>query len=653
MKILQRMLALCLLLATSVALVLPSAAAAPAPAVPGPPAPRPPVATPGPPAPGTTQIGWNQLGVSNRIEIAGTNQPAGVAVPVPQGVMPTVVTGQIGSVVNVSEGQVDVFDQKGILLGTIPVPTDLSTQKFVIKTSAAQVTDGRAELNFVLRDRNPPATSCSQPATVVLDQLATTYSGLAPNPRTVADFLPGYLDSISIRVGPQPTPEQQQAALTLVAELTQRYRPIPVRIDVDTSAGPPSASTGTSRIIEIRNGGQPQVAVEQGGTPAAVLVISGDGAALLRQVQLFTDRRVALAQSPTASVTSETENLSRSTNILTFSQLGMAGQASVLGTSTLYTGFDVTAFAAGSIQGAKIHVRAQYTPVVSGEGSVLVKSGSNVLATHTLDNSGTLDMSFDVPAEAISSYVGLALELRYNPDRECAPLSDRMTFALDPQSTVSVNPGTFNRGGFAVLPMAFTPDFNVAVDRPDQIRYAARAINLMGQQTAEPLRPNVTTLKEAAGSGVGLLVVATGSELAQAGMLPPVNPGEKNSVKVDGSPVTDVDLGGPLGVVQAFAHNNRTVLAIDANADWSLVDKSFDYIAQLESRWTSLTGDVVATGAAGVTVNLTIRDGGPMAHQPDLSTGWTWWLWATVAIGVLVVLAVAGLLIVRRRRAKV
>lgn len=601
--------------------------------------------------PGTNVVGWNQLGLTNRIELLGYNQPSDDAVPVPQGVTPAVVTGQIGSVVNVTTGRVDVYDARGILLGTIPVPVGPATEPFVVDTSAAQISDGVARLSFVLRgDDAHSTTSCSQSPAVTLTQLATTFSGEAPNPRTVADFLPGYLDAISIRVGPNPSHDQQQAALSLVAKLTQHYRPIPVRIDVDTSADPPAPmSTSTGRVIEIRDGGPPAVSVENGGTPAAVLVISGQGSALSRQIELFADRRVLLAQSQSASVTSSSDELTSSSQTLSFAQLGIAGQASVLGTTTLYAGFDVSRFAVGSIQGAKIHLLAQYTAVESGQGSVLIRSGDTVLASRALDKSGSLDLSVDVPADAIASNVGLALELRYLPDKECPPTTARITFALDPRSTVSVQPGSDSRSGFAGLPMAFTPDFDVAVDHPDQIRYAARAINLIGQQTALPLRPNVRAIADVAKSRVGLLVVSSGDWLKRSGMNPPLMPAEGASVKVDGSPVTDVDLNGPLGVVQTFSDNGRTVLALNTSGDSALLDRSLDYIAGLEGRWASLSGDVVATGAAGSTVNLTVRN---MAPEPAASKWWKWWTWITVAVGAAAVLAVASTLIIRRRRAK-
>lgn len=595
------------------------------------------------------QIRWESLGVSERLDLIGENQPVDVSIPVPAGVRPGTLTGQVGSVVNVADGRIEVMDGRDSILGSFPVPREAESKPFSVNVSGAEIVDGTATLRFVLRDRGPVADSCSQPPSLSLTQLGNSFTGPTPNPRTVSDFLPGYLDEIVIRVGPSPTPAEQQAALTLVAELTRLYRPMPVRIDLDTSGAPSAKGAPGRRVIEISEGGKAAMAVKNPGTQAAVLAIGGTGEELTRQVDLFADRRFTLAQTDSAATLYATPNRTESTDIKTFAQLGMTGEASVLGTTTLYAGFDVARFAVGPITGARVHLKARYTPVVGGEASILVRSGSTVLATRRLDESGVLDLTGDIPAESVTSNVGMALELRYVPDQECAPMNDRMTFALDPQSTVTVIPGVHNRGGFPVLPMAFTPDFDVAVDSPGHLRYAAQAINLMGQQSSETLRPRITTFDAAVGSGTGLLAVGGGTELADAAMPAPVLPGAPNTFGIGGSPETDVDLSGPLGVVQVFTHNARTVLSITGTGDWALVDDTFNHIRGLPNRWASLTGDVVATGAAHQTVNLTVREGGALVNEYP-GDPWKWWAVLSSAVGVAVAIAAVVIVLMRRRR---
>ncbi|ADT97278.1 MULTISPECIES: hypothetical protein [Mycolicibacterium] len=600
--------------------------------------------------PGAAQpITLSQLGLSDKIDIVGSNQNADIAIPTPVGVQPVQLTGQIGSVVNVRNGRVDVIDSRGVVLGSMPVPTGLASVPFSIDLRTAKVGDGRTAITFVLRDDNADANSCSQSPSLTLSQMTTAFSGPVPSPTTIADFLPGYLDEILIRVGPEPSRSQQQAALALVAKLTHLYRPIPVRIDVTAAAQLPPAKP-LRRIIDIREGGEGAIGLERPGTPNAVLTVTGVGDELERQVELFSDRRFGLAQTPFAATLSASHEAPQLTDIKTFAELGMTGEVSVLGTRTLYAGFDVSAFGLGPISRAKAHIKARYTPVVGGEASVVLRSGSTVLDSRRLDESGLLDTTVDIPAEVITSNVGMGFEIRYVPRQECAPLTDRISFSLDPESTISITPGTRNRGGFPVLPMAFTPDFAVVVDDWNRIGFAAQAINLLAQQASVVLRPRITDLSQAAASRPGLLAVVSGDTLSGAGMSPPLVPVGSDTAAINGVPTaTDVDLNGPLGVVQAFTHNDRMVLAVSGSEDWSLVGRTFDHIRGLESRWASLSGDVVATGSAAETVSLTIREGGGLVSNYP-GDGWKWWAWLSIGAGCVAVIVAVAVLVLRRRR---
>ncbi len=600
------------------------------------------------PRPDTTPpIAWTQLGLSDRVDMVGADLLVDTDIPVPPGVIPGQLLGTIGSVVNAVDARVDVIDGRGVALGSIPAPTGLGSAPFAIDISQARVVNGIAKVSFVLRDRNPPGNSCSRSSSLTLSQLGATYLGQTPYPVIVADFLPGYLDQILIRTGPAPTPAQQQAALELVAKLTRLYRPMPVRIDVDSSVGAAPPGPPSRRVIELRDNSPAGLQVIDPNSPDAALVISGRGPELGNQVALFSDRRVKLAQTDSATVTAAQQDTPTATTIKTFAQLGMGGRISVQGTGTLYVGFDASRFAVGSIQQATLHLIGHYSPVIAGEASVVVRAGDAVLAARRLDESGLLDITGTIPKEAINSAVGVVLELRYLPKQECGPLNDRLEFALDPSSTVAVTPGTHNRGGFPVLPMAFTPDFAVVVDRPEHLRFAAAALNLLAQQTGVTLQPRLTDMASAAGSGQGLLVVGPGDDLKKSGLIAPVTFEGGNTVDIGGATETVLDLNGPIGVVQAFSHNDRMVLAVNGTGDWALVQRSFDYIRALDSRWASLSGDVVATGAAGQTVPLTLREGGAL---PNEYPGDSWRRWTLLSAGTAaaILLATAGVLLWRR-----
>jgi hypothetical protein len=225
-----------------------------------------------------------------------------------------------------------------------------------------------------------------------------------------------------------------------------------------------------------------------------------------------------------------------------------------------------------------------------------------------------------------------------------------MTFSIDPTSTITAVPGAKNRGGFTMLPMAFTPELDVAIERPDQIRYAAQAINLMGQQSAVTLQPTITSLDEAAKRGVGLLAVASGEQLQRVGMRSPLLMSGARAVGVNGATVTDIDPGGTLGIVQTFSHNERVVLTIDSTGSAELADRTLDSIRGLDGGWSALAGDVVATGTSGKVVNLTMAAGS--ALEPPVHRGWHILTWASIALAAAALPAIAAIQLFRLRRAR-
>jgi len=599
-------------------------------------------------------IPWPQLGLSDEIVLRSAEVPKTLVVGVPDGTTPTVLTGQIEPISNAVNCRVEVYDGDKKFLGSIAPPEDLTTAPFALDLSKAALGDKGVELSFALRQDGPPVDECtstSVSSSLRLDQLATSFAGSSPPPTTIADFLPTYLSQIVIRIGSNPSTDLQQTALNLVANLTHLYRPIPVRIDVDTSSTPMQPQPdpyGAVRMITIREDRTAGLNVVNPGSPSATLVISGQGDQLMRQVELFADRRFEMAQTPWASVKGGTEFGKAVSTVKNFGELGITGQLSFLGTDTMYLGFDASQFGVGPIEAAEVNLRARYTPIGDGEGSVIVRAGSAVLGAWQLNGSGDLDIKFRVPADAIQSNVGLALDIRYLPREGGNQPESRINFAIQPESTVEVSPGARTRRGFSVLPMAFSPVFNVAVDEPDKIRFAAAAINLMGQQTVTTLKPRLVRMDAAVSSDSGFLVVASGEELARRNLKLPISTAGQDT-SVSGRPVTEVDLNGPLGVIETATDDERSVLAITASQDWGLVDKGFDYIRSLKGQWGALTGDAVVTGAAGKSVNLTINQGGGWQDLTP-AEGWAIWAWISLALAGVAVLAGVVVVVLRIRR---
>jgi hypothetical protein len=92
------------------------------------------------------------------------------------------------------------------------------------------------------------------------------------------------------------------------------------------------------------------------------------------------------------------------------------------------------------------------------------------------------------------------------------------------------------------------------------------------------------------------------------------------------------------------------VLAIDSTGGPQAADRSLDYIRGLDGGWSALNGDVVATGDAGEVVNLSMTTRQAMA--PPVGDGWRWWTWSTFGLIAVGLPTLAGIALVRRRRAQ-
>lgn len=587
-------------------------------------------------------IPWPELGLPDYFSLRSAEPEKKVVIPLPAGYRPGLLTGQVEAVDNAVNCRIDVFDGTRRYLGNITVNAGQTVSQFSLDLSRADARDSRLEINFDLRQYGIDPAVCArihEPSTMALGRLAMTFVGEVAIPVSVADFLPEYLNEIVVRTNPHPSPSVQQATLTLVANLTRLYRPIPVRIEVESSGKQLQSSPapyGAVRVIEIREDSVAGLALAIPQTPNPTLVISGSGDELRRQVELVTGRNFDMVQAPRLTVAGYAQSPVTAATTKTFDELGMVRQKEFAGTDSLYLGLDASQFGVGSINGAEMTMQVQHTPVTRGTASVLILAGSEVIANEALSNAGRLTVRAHIPAEVVTSNTGLRVELRFAPQLIGSPAPGRISFDIQRESTISVTQGIPVDRGFSMLPMAFTPEFDVALTEPDFLRFAAAAVNLIGQQTASTLRPELTTLEASAGSNAGLLAVGTSEELSRHGLRLPVSSVDVGRMKVQGNASLTVDRLGRVGIVQTQTTGNRTALAISAVADWTLVDRAFDFIRSLPGRWADLKGNVVATGAQAKTVNLNVDQDSSVGVRMG-ERGPRWQPWGVIFTAVVLV----------------
>jgi hypothetical protein len=94
-------------------------------------------------------LSWRQLGLADKLEI-GPKALATVAVPKPQGLAPTLISGEVLSPAGAT-GRIDVLDSRGSTLGNIALTGDGVTVPFTVDIAAAASLPGPLKLSFVQR----------------------------------------------------------------------------------------------------------------------------------------------------------------------------------------------------------------------------------------------------------------------------------------------------------------------------------------------------------------------------------------------------------------------------------------------------------------------------------------------------------------------
>ena len=403
-------------------------------------------------------------------------------------------------------------------------------------------------------------------------------------------------------------------------------------------------------MIQVREQpGRGSITLDNPGRSDATLTISGDAASLPEQVALFRDNLAGLAETTTAAVSEATEREVQGSST-TFAEFSGRLNTEVLGTTTLRPGFDPTALALGRPGQIDVHLKARYSPVNGGaRGSVLAVSGGEVLQTNALNESGSLDTSFTIPAAQVAANEPLEFRISYEPvPGECNPRSVPMTFQIDPSSTVSSDSTPVRMGGFASIPLGWQPTVQVALDGtdPGQLDAAAQLIASVQRSSAVALSPVLVPLDQAISSRTGALVVADAKN-AQP-LNPPINTADSATL-VDLPSQIRVSIPDGLGTVQAFAQNSRTVVLVSTSGSWDLVDPLFAFLDEQQGELANLRGDVVVAGVAGQTELMTIRADGPKVEVEQVGTSWIMWLGISIAIVVLGILVVVAIMLYRRR----
>ncbi|MHA0286129.1 cellulose biosynthesis cyclic di-GMP-binding regulatory protein BcsB [Mycobacterium sp. C3-094] len=602
---------------------------------------------------------WTALGLPQSFTLAGANVNQDFTVPVPAGLTVARLRGLIHAPIDFGAGFVEIDDSRGTLLATVdlpPVAPNTAVVPFDVDVSQAQVIGTTARLSFTVREAGvSPEQRCGLGERVQISDLSAVYAGIEPAPSTIAGFFPPVLQRLTIYTPIDADTSEEQAALTLASAAARLYRPQPTAITVvkQPRGSAPPAAPQLTRAIVVENG-DAGLTVANPDRADVYLKVSGRGDQLSDQVSLAVNNLQSLAQVPTARVDQAGSAGGPDADALSFADLNITGETQVLRTADLTVGVDRSALG-GRVDGLQMDLLATYTPVMSQDAAALMVSvNDQAVYSAPLDTSGRIDATFDVPGEFLKQRITVTFGLTYSPRQLCNPMIAPLTFQLDPRSTITATRGGQAGGGFGAVPSELSPQFLVALDgsSPDQLDYAARVVADMARQSGTPMMPRVVDVKAAAEATTGALIVANAKTLEPTSLRPPVG-GPSSDVAVDLRDELRAEINDGLGSIQVFADQprNRTVVLVTSSGAWSLVDPLFGYIDAQPGGWASLTGNVLAAGAAGAVTNLAVASADDAAAPADEPVNWA--LWVAIGVGCVALLAAMAVgvgVLLRRRR---
>ncbi len=602
-------------------------------------------------------LSWPSLGLPRTVNLNAPNSNQDFNVPVPSGLSATRLHGLIHSPVNLGAGYLEVSDPNGGFLGAVnlpPVAANQAVTPFTVDISAARLRGSAIGLSFTVRQVDGTGQICGPMQQLRITDLDVDFTGTEPAPATVGTFFPPVLQRVTIYAPNDADSSEQQAVLTLASALAREYAPQPLGVTVTgqpRGAYPPPAGRFTRAVVVER--GPAGITVTNAGTPGTFLRLSGRGDELTAQTSLVVNELQALAQVDTARVYQAGSRTTPSGDTMTFEDLGMKGRAEVLRSSDMSVSTDRAALGSGRIESARVHLLADYTPVAKEDAATaMVRANGVVVHTQALDQTGRVDATFELPKQALTQQVSLDFALTYTPRQLCGPMIAPLTFQVDPRSSITVERGGPAHGGFSALPSEFSPKFYVALDgtNPNQLSYATRVLADIARQTKTQLLPQVVDVKAAADASEAALIVANANSLKQTTLSPPLG-GTGSAITVELPTQLRTEIVRGLGSIQVFADEprDRTVAVITTTDAWTLVDPLIDYLDRPDIGWSQLNGDVLAAGAAGVPVNVSIRDN-DNATEPAQSGSRSNAVKAAGGIALAVLVAVAGTIWWRRKK---
>ncbi|MFT4287651.1 hypothetical protein [Nocardioides sp.] len=626
----------------------------------------------GQPAGAAEADGEQRLDLQTTYTTAANSAAQQLQVPIPSGMTPTKVSGDLLFDAEVS-GRVEVLTAAGVA-ATVTRAADEATLPVEFPVTAADLDDGYLVFSwrFLTDDVTDPALVCvvSDDGTVQLRDVQVVVSGEETPPTTLADFFGPGVRAISIVVPADAAAGVQEAALTAEAALTHRYD-ADTAVTVTTPSGADRAAdvTGAAgRLVELVPGeGAPRTEIgDRDGVH--VLTITGDPDRLTEATAALGSDLLGVADSTSTTSLSAT-GTSAATPELSLADLGQQTPTlKGIGQSELVVNVTQSDFGM-SASSLKVHLVGDYAALPDQLTAVVSYYWNDNLVDSQVLGSGEesgdthIDRTIEIPHTLLRAANALRLRLDAVPvgsgsrqGIDCggplALLPIEVTFD-GAASTLTATPGDALDPGFARFPQVLGNVVSVAfgddAEADQAVTNAATVIRSLQLLNAAPLTVHVVTADEFVDSSRSGLVVGASAEQVDA-LDAPLRMGEIRAIDSEdadfGAGVTD-----PYAALQAFSQDGRDVLLLSswgsAEVGNQLQDRLSDALATQENGWYDLVGDLFVQQS--LTKEPVLFSTNAIVPQEERLKGFSSYGWWVLGFLVLCVLLFLGQLYSRRR----
>lgn len=602
-------------------------------------------------------ISFTELGRGTDVEFV-SDVPLTVSLPVPDGLTATALVGTVTAPTDFSRGWIEVsadgrpvsridFDAGQVGAG-LPISVPLAGLKVVDRSIAVSMIGHLVPVDDRCYDR-------SKYQSLALRDTAVIYGGIEQQPKTVTSFFPPILRKATVYLTDGASAEQQSAALLLSTSIVNRYGSQPdsvVLAELPVGQNLPDNVPGLfERNIVVGAQGEGEIDLTTGPSGFPVLRIIGDDMSLVPQVNLLAANFSGFWAASQALEAPSKAVAEISRDVVPVGDLRL-GSLTSSGLEHVEVKIPFSQPQLGrSMAEVTVHMIGTYVPMPSSRSAQLSFSvGGTRLDVRSVDNSGHFDLEFAIPNTLVTRDMVITAALDVAGEFQCG-MSSGSSLTIDPTSTISSHVATPPiPGGFESLPQSMLPTIDVGTTRGD-FADAVRAQQILVQMqrlSYLPLQPRMMSFTDAASSPLPAVLVAADGQIPVGATLDlPMETADNGLLRLQG-----LEFNAPYGSLQVVSTPSNDMVVLTSNGNATNVDNMLAWLQGGRDRLAQLTGDVLVAPVDVEPFDINVK----VAPVVDEKTSedndgisLTVIQWIMVGTAALVILAVGGVLIVRRR----